>query len=168
MSSIRKPTIKHKYPNKSKTRISISRLICHLLLVLDLQPKTVFPSIAFSVISSPVKIPGKKSLRSVHYDTSGGNPLAKRKQHTRELPGKPRLNISFHSFAMLLVQNINAWARKRQVFYFLLIPALISVPEQILQLDQKPHSKMSSRTPEFIRQISLLQKSSFSKKMALH
>ena len=118
MSSMRKPAIKHKYPKKSKIRISISRLICRLLLVLGLRTKTVFPSIAFVVISSPVKIPDKKSPRSVHYDTSGGNPLAKRKQRTRGLPGRPRSNISFQNSASLQEQNINAWNRKRQVFYF--------------------------------------------------
>lgn len=118
MSSMRKPAIKHKYPKKSNIRISISRLICRLLPVLGLRTKTVYPSIAFAVISSPVKIPDKKSPRSVHYDTSGGNPLAKRKQHTRELPGRPRSNISFLNSASLQEQNINAWNRKRQVFYF--------------------------------------------------
>ena len=118
MSSMRKPTIRHKYPKKSNIRISISRLICHLLPVLGLRTKTEFPSIAFAVISSPVKIPDKKSPRSVHYDTSGGNPLAKRKQRTRELPGRPRSNISFQNSASLQEQNINAWNRKRQVFYF--------------------------------------------------
>lgn len=118
MSSMRKPTIKHRYPKKSKIRISISRLICRLLPVLGLRMKTEFPSIAFAVISSPVKIPDKKSPRSVHCDTSGGNPLAKHKQRTRGLPGRPRSNISFQNSASLQEQNINAWNRKRQVFYF--------------------------------------------------
>ena len=119
---MRKPTIKHRYPKKSKIRISISRLICHLLPVPGLRAKAAFLSIRFVVSSNPEKIPDKKSLRSVRCDTSGGNPLAKRKLHTRELPGRPRLNISFQNYASLQVQNINAPARKRQVFYFLPLP----------------------------------------------
>ncbi len=60
MSSMRKPTIKHKYPKKRKIRISISRLIYHLLPVLGLRTKTTFLSIPLAVILSPVKIPDKK------------------------------------------------------------------------------------------------------------
>ena len=118
MSSMRKPTIRHKYPKKSKTRISISRLICHLLPVPGLRAKAAFPSIRFVVSSNPEKIPDKKSPRSVHCGTSGGNPLAKRILHTREPPGRPRSNISFRNCTSLQEQNINAQARKRQVFYF--------------------------------------------------
>jgi len=122
MSSMRKPTIRHKYPKKSKIRISISRLICHLLLVPGLRAKAAFPSIRFVVSSNPEKTPDKKSPRSVHCDTSGGNPLAMRILHTREPPGRPRSNISFRYYASLQVQNINAQAQKRQVFYFLVFP----------------------------------------------
>ena len=118
MSSMRKPTIKHKYPKKSNIRISISRLICHLLPVLGLRTKTAFPSIAFAVTSSPVKIPDKKSPRSVHCDTSGGNPLAKRKQRTHELPGRPRLTISFQNSASLSGAKYKCLEPKTSSFLF--------------------------------------------------
>ena len=118
ISSKRRPTIKHRYPKKSKIRISISRLICHLLPVLGLRTKTVFPSIAFAVISSPVKIPDKKSPRSVHYGTSGGNPLAKRKQRTRELPGRPRSNISFQNSGLTTGAEYKCLEPKTSSFLF--------------------------------------------------
>ena len=118
MSSMRKPTIKHKYPKKSNIRISISRLICHLLPVLGLRTKTAFPSISFAVTSNPVKIPDKKSPRSVHCDTSGGNPLAKRKQRTHELPGRPRLNISFQNSASLSGAKYKCLEPKTSSFLF--------------------------------------------------
>lgn len=126
MSSMRKPTIKHKYPKKSNIRISISRLICRLLPVLGLRTKTVFPSIAFAVISSPVKIPDKKSPRSVHYDTSGGNPLATRKQRTRGLPGRPRSNISFQNSGLTTGAEYKCLEPKTSSFLFFRLPLPIN------------------------------------------
>ena len=128
ISSKRRPTIKHKYPKKSKIRISISRLICHLLPVLGLRTKVAFPSIAFAVISSPVKIPDKKSPRSVHYDTSGGNPRAKRKQRTRELPGRPRSNISFQNSGLTTGAEYKCLEPKTSSFLFFRL-SLAKTPE---------------------------------------
>ena len=90
MSSMRKPTIKHRYPKKSKIRISISRLICHSLPALNFRKKAADRSASPALISSPEKIPDKTSLHSAHCDTLGGNSLAKRKQRIHELPRRPR------------------------------------------------------------------------------
>ena len=145
ISSKRKPAIKHKYPKKSKIRISISRLICHLLPVLGLRTKTVFPSIAFAVISSPVKIPDKKSPRSVHYDTSGGNPLARRKQRTHELPGRPRSNISFQNSGLTTGAEYKCLEPKTSSFLFFWLPLAMtpepnSTPKRIHKLLQSKSS----------------------------
>ena len=118
MSSMRKPTIRHKYPKKSKTRISISRLICHLLPVPGLRAKAAYPLIRFVVSSNPEKTPDKKSPRSVHCDTSGGNLLAKRILHTRELPGRPRSNISFQNSGLATGAEYKCPSPKTSSFLF--------------------------------------------------
>ena len=118
MSSMRKPTIRHKYPKKSKIRISISRLICHLLPVPGPRAKAVFPSIRFVVSSNPEKIPDKKSPRSVHCGTSGDNPLAKRIRHTRELPGRPRSNIPFQNSGLATGAEYKCLEPKTSSFLF--------------------------------------------------